>query len=161
MTAAAITDSPTDDAMIAMAWGYQMGSPDNIQIPKLQPIKAPPTNVDYIRAWTPVAALALPFLYSFGWGQGTSGSGSGNSYSADNGGSIVLDSGNPGSYNTVGNNYDFQNTASDYSLIRNDSCSDGECDDDGLGQIGSTPDQCVDFPDGLACEGCSCTYKGS
>ena len=76
MSAAALTPSPTDDAMIAMAWGYQMGSPDNIQIPKLQPIKAPPTNVDYIRAWTPVAALALPFLYTLGWGGGTSGSGS-------------------------------------------------------------------------------------
>lgn len=131
MTAAAITPSPTDDAMIAMAWGYQMGAPNNIQIPKLQPIKAPPTNVEYIRAWTPLAALAVPFLSGWLWNNGTSGSGSSNSYSADNGGSIILDSGNPGSYNSVGGDYNQTTQQSDYALVNNVECADCDGEEDG------------------------------
>ena len=155
MTAAAITPSPTDDAMIAMAWGYQMGAPNNIQIPKLQPIKAPPTNVEYIRAWTPLAALAVPFLSGWLWNNGTSGSGSSNSYSADNGGSIILDSGNPGSYNSVGGDYNQSTQQSDYALVNNVECAD--CDEEG-GEVGGQGiETCPDTPTvGKACEGCSC-----
>jgi hypothetical protein len=127
IAAAATTPSAADDVAIALAWGYQMGSPDNIEIPRLSPIKAPPTNVDYIRAWSPIIGMAIPFLYPLFWGGGTSGSGSGNSYSADNGGSIILDSGNPGSYNSVGGDYANTITQSDYRLVENcDGCgSDG------------------------------------
>ena len=101
---ASVTPSPSDDVAIALAWGYYMGAPQQVKVPNLQPVKAPPTNVEYIRAWSPIIGMAIPLLWGAVWSGNNSGSG-GNSYAADNGGSIVLDSGNPGSYNSVGGDY--------------------------------------------------------
>lgn len=135
MSSAAITADNSDDVAVALAWGYYMGAPQQVNVPKLSPVKAPPTNVDYIRAWSPIIGMTIPLLWGAVWSGGTSGSGSGNSYSADNGGSIVLDSGNPGSYNSIGGDQGLTVTQSDYSLIRNDSCADGDCGEDG-GEVG-------------------------
>ena len=99
-TNAAATESPVDDALLAFAWGYQMGQPQKIEIPKLQPIKAPDSSADLVRAWTPLVGLAMPFLYplAYGWASGESGT----RISADNGSTVALDSGNAGSYNRAG-----------------------------------------------------------
>ena len=158
-TTAAVTDSPVDDALLAFAWGFQMGQPQKVEIPKLQPIVAPDKTSDLWRSVTPVLGMIMPFLYPLAYGWASSGSGSGTKVSADNGASVVLDSGNPGSYNSVGGDYQLQNSQSDYSIIRDgDNCAD--CGDD----LEDVPETCADNPPGgfspsgtpLQCEGCSC-----
>lgn len=95
--AATRTADPTDDALIAFAWGYRMGQPMDIEMPQLPHLEAPPTNVDYVRAWTPLAAMAVPFLYplAYGWG-GDSAS----KISASDQATINIESGNAGAYNS-------------------------------------------------------------
>lgn len=161
-TTAAVTASPVDDALLAFAWGFQMGQPQRIEIPKLQPIVAPDKTSDLWRSVTPVLGMIMPFLYPLAYGWAASGSGSGTKVSADNGAQVILDSGNPGSYNKVGGDYALQNSQSDYSLIRDgDNCAD--CGEDGLEDV---PEVCdPNNPPGgfspsgtpLQCEGCSCS----
>ena len=150
ISAAALTDSPGDDVAIAMAWGFMLGRPQNITTPNLPPIQKPETNSDMIRAWTPLIGMALPFLYPLVWGSGNSGSG-GNSYNAESGGSIVLDSGNPGSYNTVGGDYRFDALQEDWAVVNAGSDVSNDCPG-----CEDSFDVCEVFPDGLACAGCSC-----
>lgn len=99
MSKAATTDVATDDVIMAMAWGYYMGTPQTIVMPELPPMKAPDTSSDLIRAWTPVIGMATPFLHPltsvFGW------SDSGMvTYSASDQATINVESGNSGSKNS-------------------------------------------------------------
>ena len=155
ITSAALTPSPGDDIAIAMAWGFMLGRPQQIQVPTLPPLAKPETNSDMIRAWTPLIGMALPFLYPLVWNSSGGGGGSGTKISADNGSKVILDSGNPGSYNKVGGDYSLTNTQSDYSLIR-----DGDnCADCGPGEGEDPPEDfvCADYPEvGKQCENCSC-----
>jgi hypothetical protein len=153
ISAAAITQSPSDDIAIALAWGYFMGAPQRVNVPNLQPVKAPPTNVEYIRAWSPIIGMAVPLLWGAVWNAGSS---SGTSISANDGSNIVFDSGNAGSYNTAG--YDMMTEigvdgSSNLGVLNNSAPLDLEVDVDGAG----TDSTCDINPDGLACEGCSCS----
>ena len=155
-TNAAATESPVDDALLAFAWGYQLGQPQNVEIPKLQPIKAPDSSADLVRAWTPIIGMAVPFLWAIPF---ANNSGSGTTISADNGATVALDSGNAGSYNTAG---EYMTTTIDTSGQQGvgnqglDNCASGECEEEG-GGVGIAGGECVLDPDGLACEGCSCS----
>lgn len=123
-TTAAVTDSPVDDALLAFAWGYALGTPQHIEIPKLQPIKAPDSSADMIRAWTPIVGMAMPFLYplAYGWASGSGGT----SISADNGANVMVDSGNPGSYNSAGGDLASTPTTTDSFNVENcDGCDSG------------------------------------
>ena len=127
---ASVTPSPSDDVAIALAWGYYMGAPQQVKVPNLQPVKAPPTNVEYIRAWSPIIGMAIPLLWGAVWNAGSS---SGTTISAAEGSNVILDSGNPGSYNSVGGDYGMDLIQTDYSLVNqnNDNCATGECDENG------------------------------
>lgn len=95
MTSAAKTPSGTDDAVISFAWGYSSGKPDSVKLPELQGVEPPVTDVDRVRAWTPLAGLVFPFLQWLFYPPGDEQS----AIVADNGSTILLDSGNSGSYN--------------------------------------------------------------
>ena len=127
-TQAATTESPVDDSLLAFAWGYQMGQPMKVETPRLQPIKAPDSSADLVRAWTPLVGLAVPFLYPLAYGWAASGS-SGTRVSADNGATVSLDSGNTGSYNRAG--YDMtttiDNTGNQGILNSQSTCEGEEC----------------------------------
>jgi len=98
MVSAASTENPTDDAVIAFAWGFTSGRADVMEIPSLQYPAAPVTDVDRVKAWTPMVGMALPFLHPLLYG----GSGnSGTEIVATDQATIMLDSGNAGSYNKV------------------------------------------------------------
>lgn len=96
---AAKTASDADDTLVAFAWGYRMGQPMKIEIPDLPTIQAPITDVDRVRAWTPIVGMAVPFLYPLAYGWSNS---SGSTYQATDNGRINVNSQNPGSYNTSG-----------------------------------------------------------
>jgi hypothetical protein len=98
MVAAAQTENPTDDAVIAFAWGFASGKPEYLEIPSLQYPEAPVTDVDRVLAWTPLITTALPFippLFAGGYGN------SGTQITASDQATIMIDSGNAGSYNKV------------------------------------------------------------
>jgi len=155
-TTAAVTESPVDDALLAFAWGYQMGQPMQIEIPKLTPIKAPDSSADLVRAWTPLIGMAMPFLYplAYGWASGSGGT----KYSTGDGGTIAVQSGNAGSYNASQGDMatTIDNTGNLGINNSQDNCAGEECEEPG-GIIGIEGTTCEEFPDGLACEGCSCT----
>ena len=111
--------------------GLLHGAPQQVKVPNLQPVKAPPTNVEYIRAWSPIIGMAIPLLWGAVWSS-NSGS-SGTTISAAEGSNVILDSGNPGSYNSVGGDYGMDLIQTDYSLVNqnNDNCATGECDENG------------------------------
>lgn len=163
-SAAAMTEDNVDDAMIAMAWGYQLGQPMTIEIPKLQPLKAPETNADLVRAWTPIVGMAMPFLYplAYGWASGSGGT----KYSTGDGGTIAVQSGNAGSYNTAQGDMATTITNQGNLGINNsqDNCAGEECEDEVGGLTPDDIETCETDPPGgfspsgtpLLCEGCSC-----
>ena len=148
-TNAAGTASPVDDALLAFAWGYQMGQPMSIEQPRLQPIVAPDRSSDLVRAWTPIIGMAVPFLYplAYGW----SNSSAGTKISADNGASVLLDSGNAGSYNTAGNDMTYELIQEDYANVNSGEDVSNDCP--GCDEV----DVCETNPEGFACPGCSCS----
>ncbi len=171
-TNAAATESPVDDALLAFAWGYQMGQPQKIEIPKLQPIKAPDSSADLVRAWTPLVGLAMPFLYPLAYGWASSDAGT--RISADNGATVSLDSGNTGAYNRAGGDMTttIDNTGNQGILNSQETGILPEEEEDGPGSEGGPEDCDTEFisscqanpPAGysdagtpLYLPGCSCT----
>ena len=98
MTEAAKTEDPTDNAVIAFAWGFVTATPHNIEVPKLQYPARPDSSVDALRAWTPIIGMAVPLVTPFLYGWATDNNGTSQSIAADNGSTIVLESGNAGAY---------------------------------------------------------------
>ena len=147
-TNASLTPSPVDDALLAFAWGYQMGQPMNIEIPRLQPIVAPDKSSDLVRAWTPLIGMAVPFLYplAYGWANNNAGT----RISADNGASVLLDSGNAGSYNRAGGDMTYELIQEDYATVNSGEDVSNDCP--GC----DTTNPCEIDPNGFACPGCSC-----
>ena len=118
MVEASKTDDPTDNAVIAFAWGFQSGTPDQIQTPNLKFPEAPSDGVDYMRAGLPYFNLVWPWL----WGAygDNSGDGSGQTISADNGSTVVLESGNAGDYkSTIGGDNNANTTQTDWRIVDN------------------------------------------
>lgn len=125
MTTAAVTPSPTDDTLLAFAWGVQVATPDPIVQPSLPKVVPPDKTSDLWRAATPFVGMVMPFLYAIPWAN-NSGSG-GTTIAADNGASVNLHSGNPGSYNTAGGDLSSTSTMSDAFKVENcDGCDTGE-----------------------------------
>ena len=149
-TNASTTESPVDDALLAFAWGFQMGQPMSIEQPRLQPIVAPDRSSDLVRAWTPVLGMALPFLYPLAWGWSNNNS-SGTRISADNGASVLLDSGNSGSYNAAGGDMTYELIQDDYATVNSGEDVSNDCP--GCDEV----DPCEINPEGFACPGCSCS----
>ena len=105
MTEAAKTDDPSDNATIAFAWGFVTAQPDTIEQPKISFPAAPVTSVDALRAWTPIVGMAVPLVTPFLYGWASGNDGTSQSIAADNGSTIVLESGNAGAYkSSVGGN---------------------------------------------------------
>lgn len=122
MNAASMTQVVSDDAVVAFAWGYQMGQPTKIEIPNLPKIAAPETSSEKVRAWTPIVGMAVPFLYPLAYGY-ASGDG-GTTIKADNGSRVVVDSQNAGSYNKAGGAQSIDTTQT------NDNGTCDDCDED-------------------------------
>ena len=99
---AARTASDADDVLVAFAWGYRMGTPTKIEIPTLPTIRPPTTDVDRIRAWTPIMAMAVPFLYPLAYVWANNSDKNEQNYVATDNGRINVASQNPGSNNVAG-----------------------------------------------------------
>lgn len=141
---AAQTATPADDTLVAFAWGYRMGQPRTVEIPKLPQIQAPVTDVDRVRAWTPIVGMAVPFLYPLAYGWGNS---QGSTYTATDQGRININSQNPGSGNYAGGNQEI--SVSDQTDNKN---CDG-CDLDDVGGVSTQPVECTGFSDAVFADG--------
>lgn len=98
MTEASKTEDPTDNVVIAFAWGFQSGTPDKIEMPKLQFPAKPSDGVDYMRAGVPYFNIIWPWL----WGAyGNNSNNSGQRITATDNATVMLESGNAGSFNTA------------------------------------------------------------
>lgn len=142
MTEAAKTADPSDNAVIAFAWGFVSAQPKSIEVPSLQYPRAPVTDVDRVKAWTPIVGMAVPLvtplLYGYG-AFGSSGDGSTQDIVATDNATIYLDSGNTNSQNAVrggstfdGSNANTTNQHDDYSgegtgLSASPVSAEGEC----------------------------------
>jgi len=124
MNRAAVTPSPSDDTLLAFAWGVAVATPDDYSVPKLPTITPPDKTSDLWRAATPVLAMAVPFLYlaADGWG-GNNGA----SYTATDNAKINISSENAGSLNTAGNDQTLTVT-DNRNQLENDciDCGDGQ-----------------------------------
>ena len=133
MTEASKTEDPTDNAVIAFAWGFATATPHTIEVPKLQYPTKPDSSVDALRAWTPIVGMAIPLLSPFLYGWASDNDGASQSIVADNGGTVVLESGNAGAYkSTIGGDNNANTTQSDWRIIDQNNGSsgsevDGEC----------------------------------
>jgi len=104
MAQASLTPDPTDNAVIAFAWGFASGQKRSIEIPGLQYPRSPVTSVDALKAWTPIVGMAVPLVTPLLYGYGAFGSGSGSGAQdivATDNATIYLDSGNTNSQNAV------------------------------------------------------------
>jgi len=99
---AAKTEDPSDGATIAFAWGFASAQPDVVIQPNVQHPAPPVTDVDRVLAWTPIAQMAIPYLAP--WLLDAGGN-SGTSYVAKDQATIMVKSGNAGSYNNVSGAY--------------------------------------------------------
>lgn len=101
MSRAAATESKTDDVIVSFAWGYQSGQPLGIEIPKLKTPAAPVTDVDRVKAWTPMVGmftpLLTPLIYGATWG---SSSGASTIYQLTDQAQVSVGSQNSGSLNS-------------------------------------------------------------
>ena len=157
MSAAAATESQTDDVVVAYAWGYQAGQPYDVEIPELATPRPPETSSEKLRAWTPVIGMAVPFLYPLVYGWANSGSGSVKVSASDNA-RVAMDSNNAGSYNKAGRDINQSGGSTD----------SGDCEncDTPVGIGGEVvPEVCADYPDAVQIggtwfidptSGCSC-----
>ena len=173
MSRAATTPGATDDVLLAFAWGVEIATPRTTALPKLPTITPPDKSSDLVRAWTPMVALATPFLYplAYGWSQGSGGT----TIKADNGARVVTDSQNAGSYNKAGNN--MTNSAlQDNNNGSCEGCDDGAsvnpvtADPDDPDSPTQLPTECADYPDSIFASGtwwinsnatCSCESRAA
>jgi hypothetical protein len=98
MIQASETEDPTDGATIAFAWGFQSSQPNNIVMPNVQHPAPPVTDVDRVKAWTPIVTMTVPYVAPMifnGYGN------SGTKIAASDQATIMQRSGNAGSYNQV------------------------------------------------------------
>ena len=106
MTEASRTADPTDNVVIAFAWGYQSGQELTVVTPELKYPKAPVTDVDRVRAWTPIASMAVPLIYplinSWAYDYGSSGTKVTQQFAVSDQGQLNIDSGNSGSQKSPG-----------------------------------------------------------
>ena len=152
MSSAAATPSLTDDVTIAFAWGYLSGQPLDIEVPDIKFPAKPVTDVDRVRAWTPVIGMAVPFLYPLVYNYANDGSGSGTTIRATDDATVLVGSQNPGSYNKVGGDY------ANSSSTLNSTCVTGDCAEEPVegeegevnpltGEPTQLPTECSDYPD--------------
>lgn len=128
---AAQTEGGEDDVAIAMMTGFMMAQPNGIELPKLPPIKAPEQGSDIVRAWTPLVGMAIPFLYPLLYNSSNSG---GTRVTADNGGTVLMDSANTASYNRSSGDMMTDLAQNGINGANNDSCAD--CGDEVEGEAG-------------------------
>lgn len=105
MSQAAKTPSNTDDVVIAFAFGFQSAKPFEVTLPDLERIQPPVTDVDRVRAWTPIVSMFVPFAQPLAAGlSGGYGDVTKEYYRVSGNGQINIDSGNVGSQNSAGGN---------------------------------------------------------
>lgn len=155
---AAKTTSSTDDVMVAFAWGYNMAQAQVIEVPKLPTLAAPDKHSDIVRAWTPLAGIAAPFLYPLSYGLGganTSGD-TAQVYNVEGGGDLVLNSQNTGSQNSKSV---VTSGAYTNSFKKEETCTEN-CGDDGVSvnpTVGETGYECQ--PNEMVSPTCSCLSR--
>lgn len=122
MTEASKTPDPSDNAVIAFAWGFSTGQQPAVVVPSLAFPERPRDGVDYLGAALPYANLLFPWLM---WGTG-GGPGASQKITATDNATVMIDAGNAGSYNQASRSSAIDASGSDVDNQHDDYAIEGE-----------------------------------